>query len=120
MFPRSSIIAAILVAAQSSQASADPVTVTDVTGREVTVDAPADRIILGEGRQIYLLGVLERDAPFKRVVGWREDLLQADPDTYALSPRNSPNSRTCPPLAASRMAPSTSNRPQHLILMSCS
>ncbi|NHF72020.1 ABC transporter substrate-binding protein [Paracoccus sp. 12-3] len=63
---------------------ADPVTVVDVTGREVTLEAPAERIILGEGRQIYLLGALEREDPFKRVVGWREDLLQADPDTYAL------------------------------------
>ncbi|TKW65873.1 MAG: ABC transporter substrate-binding protein [Paracoccus denitrificans] len=96
MFPRSSIIAAILVAAQSSQASADPVTVTDVTGREVTVDAPADRIILGEGRQIYLLGVLERDAPFQRVVGWREDLLQADPDTYALYAEKFPELKDLP------------------------
>lgn len=84
MFTRFSASAAVLAAAYFSQALADPVTITDVTGREVTVEAPAERIILGEGRQIYLLGVLEREAPFSRVVGWREDLLQADPDTYAL------------------------------------
>ena len=50
-------------------ALADPVTVTDVAGREVKLEAPVDRIILGEGRQIYLLGVLDRDDPFQRVVG---------------------------------------------------
>ncbi|MDS9470164.1 ABC transporter substrate-binding protein [Paracoccus sp. MBLB3053] len=70
-------------AVQFSAAFADPLTLTDIAGREVTIEAPAERIILGEGRQIYLLGALERENPFARVVGWREDLLQADPDTYA-------------------------------------
>lgn len=72
------------LACVSGQAAwAEPVTVTDITGREVTVNAPAQRIILGEGRQIYLLAALETENPFAHVVGWREDLLQADPDTYA-------------------------------------
>lgn len=79
-----------------SQAIADPVTVTDIAGRDVTIDAPAQRIILGEGRQIYLLGVLERDAPFGRVVGWRQDLLQADPDTYAAYAAKFPEMKDLP------------------------
>lgn len=79
-----------------SQAIADPVTVTDIAGRDVTIDAPAQRIILGEGRQIYLLGVLERDAPFARVVGWRQDLLQADPDTYAAYAAKFPEMKDLP------------------------
>jgi iron complex transport system substrate-binding protein len=79
-----------------SQAIADPVTVTDIAGRDVTLDAPAQRIILGEGRQIYLLGVLERDAPFERVVGWRQDLLQADPDTYAAYAAKFPEMKDLP------------------------
>ncbi|MBE0404909.1 ABC transporter substrate-binding protein [Halomonas citrativorans] len=64
-------------------AAADSVTVTDVTGREVTLEAPAERVILGEGRQIYLLGLLEPEDPFAHIVGWREDFSQADPDNYA-------------------------------------
>ncbi|MBZ5488782.1 ABC transporter substrate-binding protein [Halomonas aquamarina] len=64
-------------------AQAAPVEVVDITGREVTFDAPAERVILGEGRQIYLLGLLEPEAPFTHVVGWREDFPQADPDNYA-------------------------------------
>lgn len=75
---------------------AAPITVTDVAGREVVVDAPAKRIILGEGRQIYLLGVLEREAPFARVVGWRQDLLQADPDTYAMYAEKFPELKALP------------------------
>ncbi|MDX1464805.1 MAG: ABC transporter substrate-binding protein [Halomonas sp.] len=64
-------------------AQAEPITITDVAGRQVTVDAPVERMILGEGRQIYLLGALQPEDPFASVVGWREDFSQADPDNYA-------------------------------------
>ncbi|WP_442908599.1 ABC transporter substrate-binding protein [Halomonas sp. S3-1-8] len=64
-------------------ALADPIDVVDIAGRNVTLDGPAERVILGEGRQIYLLGLLEPEAPFTHVVGWREDFSQADPDNYA-------------------------------------
>ncbi|WP_110669336.1 ABC transporter substrate-binding protein [Salinicola halophilus] len=64
-------------------AAADEVVVTDIAGREVSVETPVKRMILGEGRQIYLLGVLQPKTPFQGVVGWREDLSQADPENYA-------------------------------------
>ncbi|MDI5934779.1 ABC transporter substrate-binding protein [Halomonas kalidii] len=72
------------LAASALQAQAEPVTVTDIAGRQVEVDAPVQRVILGEGRQIYLVAALDTDDPFRRVVGWREDFSQADPDNYAL------------------------------------
>lgn len=59
------------------------VSVTDLLGRQVQVRLPVRRVILGEGRQLYLLAALDRDNPLERVVGWRKDLMQADPDTYA-------------------------------------
>ena len=62
---------------------AEEITVTDIAGREVTLDAPVDRMILGEGRQVYLLAVLEPENPFARVVGWRQDFSEADPDNFA-------------------------------------
>lgn len=65
-----------------ASAVAAPITVTDIAGRQITLDAPAERVILGEGRQIYLLGMLEPEAPLAHVVGWREDFSQADPDNY--------------------------------------
>jgi iron complex transport system substrate-binding protein len=71
------------LSALSFAASADEITVTDVAGRDVTLDAPVERVILGEGRQIYLVGLLEPEDPFAHVVGWREDFSQADPDNYA-------------------------------------
>ncbi|MGR4068699.1 ABC transporter substrate-binding protein [Billgrantia sp. C5P2] len=64
-------------------AQAEEITVTDIAGRDVTLDVPVERVILGEGRQVYLLGALQPEDPFARVVGWREDFSQADPDSYA-------------------------------------
>lgn len=66
----------------SWQAAAEPVTLTDVTGRRVTVSLPVERVLLAEGRQIHAVAALDREAPFRRVVGWGEDLEKADPDSY--------------------------------------
>ncbi|WP_439496960.1 ABC transporter substrate-binding protein [Bosea sp. (in: a-proteobacteria)] len=63
-------------------AAAERVTVTDIIGRKVEVEAPVSKIILGEGRQIYFVGALDKEEPFKRVVGWRDDLGKADPETF--------------------------------------
>lgn len=70
------------LAAAALPAAAEKVTVTDIIGRKVEVEAPVRKIILGEGRQIYFVAALDKDEPFKRVVGWRDDLGKADPETY--------------------------------------
>lgn len=67
----------------ASLAQADTVTLTDIAGRQVEVETPVQRVILGEGRQAFFTAVLETENPFARVVGWRDDLKQADPDSYA-------------------------------------
>lgn len=64
-------------------AFAEKVTVKDVTGRDVEVNVPVSHVILGEGRQIYFLAALDKENPFQHVVGWRDDLAKADPETYA-------------------------------------
>ncbi|WP_108258814.1 ABC transporter substrate-binding protein [Mangrovicoccus ximenensis] len=74
---------AALILSAASLVQADPLTLTDIAGREVTVDAPVERVILGEGRQIFFAAVLDREDPFRRVVGWRDDFRQASPDSYA-------------------------------------
>lgn len=77
------LLGAMALAILPTLALAGPITVTDITGREVTLDGPADRVILGEGRQIFFAAVLDGEDPFRRVVGWRDDLLQAAPESYA-------------------------------------
>ncbi len=60
------------------------VEITDITGRTVRVASPVRRMILGEGRQTYAVAALDREDPFGRVVGWRDDLRKADLDGYTL------------------------------------
>lgn len=63
-------------------ANAEKITITDIAGRTVQVEKNPTKIILGEGRMIYSLAVLDRENPFKRVVGWKDDLVKFDPDAY--------------------------------------
>ncbi|MHC8391661.1 TroA family protein [Pseudomonas sp. MDT2-39-1] len=65
-------------------------TVTDLLGRKVKVHLPVRRVILGEGRQLYLVAALDTQNPIERIVGWRKDLIQSDPDTYGAYLRKFP------------------------------
>jgi iron complex transport system substrate-binding protein len=66
----------------SAAAHAEPFTITDIAGREVSFDGPVERAILGEGRMIYFIAALEGDNAFDRIVGWRDDLRTTDLDGY--------------------------------------
>lgn len=74
------VLAGILVPA--SIAFADPITVTDLIGRSVALKAPAKKVILGEGRYIAALGILDRDDPTKRLVGSLGEFKRFDPAGY--------------------------------------
>jgi len=62
--------------------AAEPIIVIDAAGRQVAVQQPVERVILGEGRQLYILAALDRENPFARIAGWRNDLKEADPETW--------------------------------------
>ncbi|CCN38477.1 putative ABC-type Fe3+-hydroxamate transport system, periplasmic component [Vibrio nigripulchritudo SO65] len=62
--------------------SAQPIEVVDLAGRSVTIPKVPKKIILGEGRMMYTLALLEKGNPFERVVGWKDDLMKWDPDAY--------------------------------------
>jgi iron complex transport system substrate-binding protein len=57
-------------------------TVTDVLGRQVTLHLPSSRILLGGSRLLYTTAFLNPTDPAANVVGWPNDLMQNDPDTY--------------------------------------
>ncbi|AHH17940.1 putative ABC transporter, substrate-binding protein [Nocardia nova SH22a] len=57
-------------------------TITDALGRTVDVRLPAQRVLLGGQRLIYTTALLDKDDPARSVVGWPDDLLQNDPDSY--------------------------------------
>ncbi|MBB3945231.1 iron complex transport system substrate-binding protein [Rhizobium skierniewicense] len=79
---KSAILAMGLLVSTVLPAFADKVTIKDVTGRDVDVNVPVKNVILGEGRQIYFLAALDKTNPFEHVVGWRDDLPKADPESY--------------------------------------
>lgn len=79
---KSAAFALGLLVSAAWPALAEKVTVKDVTGRDVEVNVPVSHVILGEGRQIYFLAALDKENPFQHVVGWRDDLSKADPETY--------------------------------------
>lgn len=63
--------------------SAQMIEVTDIAGRKVSLDPDkVENIVLGEGRLIYSLALLDKSNPLARVVGWKDDLIKYDPDAY--------------------------------------
>jgi len=64
-------------------AAAETIEVTDLAGRVVNVTRDPQKIVLSEGRQLYTLAMLDREDPFKRVVGWGNDLIENDPGAWA-------------------------------------
>ncbi|ETX11827.1 ABC transporter substrate-binding protein [Marinomonas ushuaiensis DSM 15871] len=80
-FVKKLLAPALLVTAFS--ASAAVIEVTDIAGRKVSLDPEKiENIVLGEGRLTYSLALLDKSNPLKRVVGWKDDLIQYDPDAY--------------------------------------
>ncbi|WP_338560026.1 ABC transporter substrate-binding protein [Erwinia sp. E_sp_B04_7] len=71
----------ILLLLVSSTAPAK--TVTDILQRTVEVPENPQRIVVGESRMIYTLGLVEEGNPAKRIVGWPGDLEKYDPQTWA-------------------------------------
>lgn len=84
IFGRSAVFAVLVAAvAALTSAAAEPVAVTDVTGRQVTLPHPATHILLAEGRQILGLSLLH-PAPVGLLAGWLGDFRRNDSESYAL------------------------------------
>jgi len=73
------LVATVLAAAAQAK---ELVTVIDLAGRSVTVAVPVDAIILGEGRYLPNLAILDRADPTARIAAMMGDFKQLDPATY--------------------------------------
>lgn len=76
------IAASATVFAPAPEAHAEALTFTDIAGREVTLTDAPDKIILGEGRMMYSIAAITDGNPFEKIVGWKDDLIQYDPDAF--------------------------------------
>ena len=68
--------------ASTTIALAEQITVTDIAGRTVELQKNPQKVVLGEGRMIYTMALLDQEDPFQRVVGWKDDMIRFDPDAY--------------------------------------
>ena len=68
MFPAALAVAATLFAAAPAAQARQ---VTDLAGRVVTVPDHPQRVLLGEGRFVFAMALLDRADPVARVVGWQ-------------------------------------------------
>ncbi|MEM9319447.1 MAG: ABC transporter substrate-binding protein [Pseudomonadota bacterium] len=73
---------AVALTAFATDAQAEAITLTDIAGRQVTLPDNPTRIILGEGRMMYSVAAIEDGNPFENIIGWKDDLVQFDPDAY--------------------------------------
>lgn len=64
--------------------AADAKSLVDLAGRHVNVPDRVERAIVGEGRFIPVLAILDRDDPIKRVVGQLGEWKRTDPAGYEL------------------------------------
>ncbi|WGF87719.1 ABC transporter substrate-binding protein [Marinivivus vitaminiproducens] len=82
---RRRLAAAVLLAVLAGTATAAradwPVTVTDATGREVTVPKRPERILLGSGFNLVALSLIHPD-PVGLLAGWTNDLLLYNTELY--------------------------------------
>lgn len=76
--------AAFSFCAGVASAAEDKISVTDLAGRTVEVPKHVERILLGEGRQIYIVAALDRENPIGRIAGWKDEFERSDLDTYRL------------------------------------
>ena len=67
----------------SMAVSGEMISVTDLAGRTVEVKHGVQRVILGQGRMLDSVAILEGDNPLAHIVGWRTDLKKFDPGTYS-------------------------------------
>lgn len=80
---RAIVLALVLVLTAALAPGASAVEITDLAGRTVKVPAKVERVILGEGRFVSVMGILDRNDPLRRVAGMMGEFPLLDPGGYA-------------------------------------
>ncbi|MEM6890092.1 MAG: ABC transporter substrate-binding protein [Pseudomonadota bacterium] len=76
------LAAIVTVLTPATSAQAEALTLTDIAGRQVSLNERPNKIILGEGRMMYSIAAISDGNPFDNIVGWKDDLVQYDPDAF--------------------------------------
>jgi len=75
---------------------AAPIKVTDVAGREVTLNGPAKRVILADGRALLALNVLHPQDPLENIIAWDNSLKVKAPDIVEAYSKKFPQASKIP------------------------
>ena len=81
-----------LLCSVAAQATDYPLTVTDLAGRQVTLEREPQRIVLQDGRDLFALALLDREDPFKRITVWNNIIKRSDPNTWQVFQKRWPQS----------------------------
>jgi len=73
-------------------ATSYPVTVTDLSNRQVEIPKEPKRIVLQDGRDLFTLALLDRADPFARIVAWNNIIKRSDPNTWKVFEKQWPQS----------------------------
>ena len=77
-------------------AAAAALEIVDITGRTVTLERPATRVLLGEGRFLVAVSLLEPDDPLSRVAGMLNEFRRLDPGGFERYAATFPGIRDVP------------------------
>lgn len=80
----------LALACLGSAASAAPIQVTDILGRQVTLPAPAHRIVLAQARHFQVLSLLAPD-PAALLAGWSDELRTSFAPDYQAAQQRFPS-----------------------------
>lgn len=69
----------VVLLLQTNISIAKELVIKDVLGRTITLEKPVTKIILGEGRYLTTLALLDKENPVKRVVGMLNPLSHTNP-----------------------------------------
>lgn len=83
IFRRSLMVFLMSLAVPGMAHAKSSVTLTDIAGREVSVNVPVETMILGEGRFLPTIAILDRANPLQRIVAMMGEFARFDPATYA-------------------------------------
>ena len=79
----SKISLSMLGVAFSLSSYAAPITVTDIAGRTVSVNAPVSKVMLADSRVLVALNILHPQTPLKGIIAWDDALIKKAPDLSA-------------------------------------
>lgn len=80
----------------SAVITAKPIIVSDILNRKVTVNVPVKKVILGEGRMLYLVAILDKENPAKRIIAMGNDMQTSDPATWRQYSEHFPQLKNIP------------------------